>query len=38
VKPVKAIQFTKRYNLASMTNDYKDMDLLQRIKDQAAKK
>ena len=38
VKPVKAIEFTKRYNLASTTNDYADMDLVQRYKDLQAKK
>ena len=38
VKPVKAIQFTQRYNLASTVNSYANMDLLQRYKDQAAKK
>jgi len=33
VKPTKAIQFTKRYNLASVENTYKDMDLLARCKE-----
>lgn len=32
VKPVKAIEFSKRYNLASVTNTFKDMDLLERYK------
>jgi NADH-quinone oxidoreductase subunit I len=31
VKPQKAIQHTKRYNLASPENSYKDMDLLKRF-------
>jgi NADH-quinone oxidoreductase subunit I len=38
VKPIKAIQFTQRYNLASTVNSYDAMDLVQRYKDQAAKK
>lgn len=38
VKPVKAIQFTKRYNLASQTNDYNNMDLLARCKERTPPK
>ncbi len=38
VKPLKAIEFSQRYNLASMANDYRDMDLVQRYKDQQANK
>ncbi|MFA5263666.1 MAG: NADH-quinone oxidoreductase subunit I [Opitutaceae bacterium] len=38
VCPSDAIQFTKRYNLASATNSYNNMDLVQRFKDQAGKK
>jgi NADH-quinone oxidoreductase subunit I len=36
--PSDAIQFTKRYNLASATNDYNNMDLVKRSNDQAGKK
>lgn len=36
--PSDAIQFTKRYNIASTVNEYNNMDLVQRFKDQQAQK
>ena len=36
--PSDAIQFSRRYNLASASNDYRNMDLVQRFKDRAEKK